>query len=102
MGIVAKPYSALENISLKNGYGLGTKQQLWVEPTVHYPITWLCVSNASIIIFPYFYFYEELVAWLHNLYVLRMLNNLRFCVVATFFQLLTYILGLYMYVCDLP
>jgi hypothetical protein len=47
---VAKPYSALEDISLKKGYGSGTKQQLWVEPTANYPITWLCVSNAIIII----------------------------------------------------
>jgi hypothetical protein len=61
MGIVAKPYSALEDISLKNGYGSGTKQQLWVEPTANYPITSLGVSNA-IIIFIYFYFYEELIA----------------------------------------
>jgi len=45
MGIVAKPYSAVEGISLKNRYGSGTKQQLWVEPTAHYPITWLCVST---------------------------------------------------------
>jgi len=101
MGIVAKPYSALEDIRLKNGYGSSTKQQLWVEPTAHCPITWLCVSN-SIIIFIYFYFYEELIAWLHNLYVLRMSNNLRFCVVAACFATFDYILGIYMYVCDLP
>ena len=61
MGIVAKPYSDLEDISLKNGYGSGTKQQLWVEPTADYPITWLCVCNAIIIVI-YFYFYEELIA----------------------------------------
>jgi len=62
MGMVAKPYSAVEGISLKNRYGSGTKQQLWVEPTAHYPITWLCVSNAIIIV-TYFYFYEEFIAW---------------------------------------
>jgi len=61
MGIVAKPYRALEDISLKNGYGSGTKQQLWVETTVHCPITWICVSYAIIIVI-YFYFYEELIA----------------------------------------
>jgi hypothetical protein len=50
IGIVARPNSALEDTSLQDSYGSATKQQLWVELTAHYPITWLCVSSAIVIV----------------------------------------------------